>query len=94
MKIVSVDVLQCEGGWRTQNFVKIQTDEGITGYAECNCQRTDRMVKAAIDGQGPFSDGSAIRDLWRASMKSRIALLLRASVAPVLFSRLLAKAAD
>jgi hypothetical protein len=31
MKVTSVDVLSCEGGWRILNFVKIQTDEGLTG---------------------------------------------------------------
>ena len=40
MKITSIDVFSCEGGWRTLNFIKIETDEGITGYAECNCVRS------------------------------------------------------
>ena len=30
MKVASVDVLQCEGGTRTLNFVKVQTDDGNT----------------------------------------------------------------
>ena len=31
MKITSIDVFSCEGSWRTLNFIKIETDEGITG---------------------------------------------------------------
>lgn len=76
MKITSVDVLQCEGGWRTQNFVKVQTDDGITGYAECNCQRTDRMLKAAIEhagsmivGKDPFQTERIQIDLYRATQR-------------------------
>jgi L-alanine-DL-glutamate epimerase-like enolase superfamily enzyme len=76
MKVVSVDVLQCEGGWRTLNFVKIQTDDGITGYAECNCQRTDKMVRAAIEhagslviGRDPFQTERIQLDLYRATQR-------------------------
>lgn len=35
MKIIQIEVLHCDGGWRTWAFVKIQTDEGITGWSEC-----------------------------------------------------------
>ncbi|MBS10800.1 MAG: hypothetical protein CME19_04265 [Gemmatimonadetes bacterium] len=73
MKITSIDILQCEGGWRTQNCVKIQTDEGITGYAECNCQRTARMIRSAIEhvgnlvmGRDPFQTEKIQIDLYRA----------------------------
>ncbi len=35
MKISNIEVFHCDGGWRTWAFVKIQTDEGITGWSEC-----------------------------------------------------------
>lgn len=57
MKIISIDVFSCEGGWRTLNFIKIQTDEGITGYAECNCVRSDAVLRAAIGYLGPLVIG-------------------------------------
>ena len=76
MKITSIDILQCEGGWRTQNCVKIQTDEGITGYAECNCQRTGRMIRSAIEhvgnlvmGRDPFHTEKIQIDLYRATQR-------------------------
>lgn len=35
MKIVSIDTKHCEAGWRVWTFIKIITDEGITGWSEC-----------------------------------------------------------
>lgn len=35
MKIDKVETLLCDAGWRPWAFVKIVTDEGITGYSEC-----------------------------------------------------------
>lgn len=34
MKITSVEMLQADAGWRTFCFLKVSTDEGITGWAE------------------------------------------------------------
>jgi len=39
MKITSVETLVCDGGWWPWIFVKVQTDEGITGYGECSDNR-------------------------------------------------------
>jgi L-alanine-DL-glutamate epimerase-like enolase superfamily enzyme len=30
MKVTKIETLSCDGGWRTQNFVKMYTDEGIS----------------------------------------------------------------
>ena len=35
MKITTVETIHCDAGWRVWTFVKIQTDEGITGWSEC-----------------------------------------------------------
>jgi len=35
MKITQVETLHCDAGWRPWTFIKISTDEGITGYSEC-----------------------------------------------------------
>lgn len=36
MRIVKVEDLHADAGWRTVSFLKITTDEGIVGYAECH----------------------------------------------------------
>jgi len=34
MKIVKVEDLHCDAGWRVNSFLKVTTDEGIVGWAE------------------------------------------------------------
>jgi L-alanine-DL-glutamate epimerase-like enolase superfamily enzyme len=36
MKIVGLEDFHADGGWRTLSFLKITTDEGITGWSEFN----------------------------------------------------------
>jgi L-alanine-DL-glutamate epimerase-like enolase superfamily enzyme len=36
MKITRVEDLHCDAGWRNFSFLKIETDEGITGWSEYN----------------------------------------------------------
>jgi galactonate dehydratase len=48
MKITKVETLSCDGGWRTQNFVKMYTDEGIIGYSEINCLQSAPMLVATV----------------------------------------------
>jgi L-alanine-DL-glutamate epimerase-like enolase superfamily enzyme len=35
MKIVSVETLHCDAGWRPWTFIKVRTDQGIIGWSEC-----------------------------------------------------------
>ncbi len=51
MKITKVETLHCDGGWRQWSFVKIQTDEGVTGYGEC------------FDREAPWAIAGCVRDL-------------------------------
>ncbi|MCL4534348.1 MAG: mandelate racemase/muconate lactonizing enzyme family protein [Bacteroidetes bacterium] len=51
MKITKVDVLNVDAGWRPWIYVKIETDEGITGYGECS------------DGRNPWAVTGCVRDL-------------------------------
>jgi len=76
MKVTAIDILSCEGGWRTLNFVKIQTDEGINGSAECNCVRSADVLRAAIGylgslvvGRNPFQTEKIQFDLYRATQR-------------------------
>jgi galactonate dehydratase len=34
MKIIAIDDLHADGGWRTLSFLKVATDEGIVGWSE------------------------------------------------------------
>ena len=34
MKITKIEDLHCDAGWRVNSFLKITTDEGITGWSE------------------------------------------------------------
>jgi len=36
MKITAIESLHCDAGWRNFSFLKISTDEGLTGYSEYN----------------------------------------------------------
>ncbi len=36
MKITGCETLHCGAGWRNFSFLKLQTDEGLTGIAEYN----------------------------------------------------------
>jgi galactonate dehydratase len=57
MKVTKIETLSCDGGWRTQNFVKMYTDEGIIGYSECNCLQSAPMLVAAIKHLGHYVIG-------------------------------------
>ncbi len=48
MKVTKVETISCEGGWRTHNFVKITTDEGLLGWSECTMMHSAPMLTAAI----------------------------------------------
>ncbi len=41
MKITNVEAMLCDGGWWPWIFVKVQTDEGVTGYGECSDNRVN-----------------------------------------------------
>ena len=34
MKITKIETLHCDAGWRVNSFLKVTTDEGITGWSE------------------------------------------------------------
>jgi L-alanine-DL-glutamate epimerase-like enolase superfamily enzyme len=59
MKIVKLEDFHADGGWDTYSFLKITTDEGVTGWSEFNESRRRGMtavihgVGAALIGQDP-----------------------------------------
>ena len=36
MKITGCEMLHCDAGWRDFSFLKVMTDEGVTGISEYN----------------------------------------------------------
>ena len=51
MKIVKLEDFHADGGWDTYSFLKISTDEGLTGWSEFNESRRKGMT-ALIHGLG------------------------------------------
>ena len=39
MKITKIEPLLCDSAWGVWVFIKVQTDEGITGWGECSDHR-------------------------------------------------------
>ena len=67
MKIVAVEDLHADGGWRTLSFLKITTDEGLVGWSEFNegfstpgLTQAIRALGATLQGEDP----RAITALW------------------------------
>ena len=51
MKITEIKTFVVDAGWRPWVFVKIETDEGVTGYGECS------------DGKNPWGVVGVVNDL-------------------------------
>ena len=51
MKITEIKTFVVDAGWRPWVFVKIETDEGVTGYGECS------------DGKNPWGVVGVVQDL-------------------------------
>ena len=53
MKIHSIQSLHANGGWRTHDFLKITTDDGLVGWSEYNKSFGGPGVSAIIDRLAP-----------------------------------------
>ena len=65
MKITKVESLHADGGWRSLDFLKIGTDEGLVGWSEYNESFGGVGVSAAIAGLAPLLVGKDPRP-WEA----------------------------
>ena len=77
MNITNVETMICDAGWRPWTFVKIQTDDGLTGYGECSDNRTPHAVVGCVEDLKPFLLGQDPRpieqlywDMYRATRQS------------------------
>ena len=57
MKVTKVSPILCDGGWRPFVFVKVETDEGITGYSECSEARAGRALAGCVQDLGQIIEG-------------------------------------
>src|ERR1051325_10566259 len=48
MKITNLETFIVDGGWRAWTYVKVETDEGITGWGECSDTRVPNAVAGAV----------------------------------------------
>ncbi|MEC8913384.1 MAG: mandelate racemase/muconate lactonizing enzyme family protein, partial [Chloroflexota bacterium] len=77
MKITNIETFIVDAGWRPWSFVKVETDEGITGWGECSDGRSPRGVSGTIEdlkpiliGQDPREFETRFWDMFRATRQS------------------------
>lgn len=57
MKITNIETFVVDAGWRPWTFVKVETDEGVTGYGECSDGRNPNGVVGTIKDFTPLLIG-------------------------------------
>ena len=77
MKITHIETFVVDGGWRAWTYVKVSTDEGLTGWGECSDTRvpyaTCGMVQdfaAVLIGQDPRAYEARTLDMLRLTRSS------------------------
>ncbi|MGH8665597.1 MAG: mandelate racemase/muconate lactonizing enzyme family protein [Burkholderiales bacterium] len=77
MKISNVEALIVGAGWRPWIYVKVETDEGVTGWGECSDPRTPKGIAAtvadlrsALLGQDPRAFEARFADMSRLTRSS------------------------
>jgi galactonate dehydratase len=78
MKITKVESLHADGGWRSLDFLKISTDDGLVGWSEYNESFDGVGVSAAIAGLAPALIGKDPRP-WEAHVALPYALRRQAA---------------
>ncbi len=58
MRIVNVEAFVFDAGWRPWTFVKVSTDEGVTGWGECSVPRGPFAVVGAVEDFKPLLIGA------------------------------------
>ena len=81
MKIVKLEDFHADGGWDTYSFLKITTDEGITGWSEFNESRRKGMT-ALIHGLGAGLIGEDPCAIARNRLSSRFSAGRRVAWSP------------
>ena len=85
MKITRLETFVVDGGWRAWTYVKVETDEGLTGWGECSDTRTPHSVTGAVRdlatvlvGQDPRAYEARFIDMARTMRSSPGGIAARA----------------
>lgn len=85
MKISRLETFVVDGGWRAWTYVKVETDEGITGWGECSDTRVPHAVEGAVRdfaavlvGQDPRAYEARFIDMARLTRSSPGGIAARA----------------
>ena len=85
MKITKLETFVVDGGWRAWTYVKVETDEGITGWGECSDTRVPHAVTGAVRdlatilvGQDPCAFEARFIDMARMTRSSSGGIAARA----------------
>ena len=76
MKITSINTLHCDAGWRPWTFVKITTDEGLTGWSECTDSHGSPLaIQGVVQDLSPILVGQDPRNaealFWKMYSRTR-----------------------
>ncbi|MGZ5143811.1 MAG: mandelate racemase/muconate lactonizing enzyme family protein [Burkholderiales bacterium] len=85
MKITRLETFVVDGGWRAWTFVKVETDEGVTGWGECSDTRVPNAIAGAVRdfetvlvGQDPRAYEARFIDMARTMRSSPGGIAARA----------------
>ena len=85
MKITKLETLIVDCGWRAWTYVKVETDEGITGWGECSDTRVPHAVEGMVRdfsnvliGQDPRAFETRFIDMARLTRSSPGGIAARA----------------
>ncbi len=67
MRIANIEALHADGGWRVKSFLKLTTDEGLTGWSEFHDGFGAGGVSDLIRRFGGVVKGMDPRDVGRIS---------------------------
>jgi L-alanine-DL-glutamate epimerase-like enolase superfamily enzyme len=85
MKIAKLETFIVDGGWRAWTYVKVETDEGVTGWGECSDTRVPNAVCGVVRdlgsvlvGQDPRAYEARFIDMMRNTRSSPGGIAARA----------------
>jgi L-alanine-DL-glutamate epimerase-like enolase superfamily enzyme len=62
MKVVGLEILRCDAGWRNYHFLKLMTDEGVVGWSEFDEGFGSPGVGTVIERLAPRVVGQRVYD--------------------------------
>jgi L-alanine-DL-glutamate epimerase-like enolase superfamily enzyme len=86
MKITKVEPIMCDSAWGVWIFIKVQTDEGVTGYGECSDHRgctygllgCIKDLEQAVIGKDPREVEKLYADMYKLARQALGGVALKA----------------